>query len=110
VPQEPNVQQATLGVRNFTGIFDLRCVLLVPFCRGTVVAKIIGNNVLGKNAYDDIVSLYVHDEIVDGKKLSEIINMKHENTKYLPGCSLPENVVRSVSFYGLHVSEILVKI
>jgi len=72
-------------------------VLLVPFCRGTVVAKIIGNNVLGKSSYDESVSLYVHDEIVDGVKLSEIINMQHENTKYLPGIKLPENVVCSVA-------------
>lgn len=60
---------------------------------GSVVAKIIGNNVQGKSSYVDRVSLYVHDEIVDGKKLSEIINLKHENTKYLPGYKLPENVV-----------------
>lgn len=64
-----------------------------------MVAKIIGNNVLGKNSFVDSVSLYVHDEIVDGKKLSEIINLKHENTKYLPGCKLPQNVVCSVAFY-----------
>lgn len=30
---------------------------------------------------------------IDGKKLTEIINEKHENVKYLPGIKLPENVV-----------------
>jgi len=40
--------------------------------------------------------MYVYEEIVDGMKLSEIINTKHENTKYLPGCILPDNVVSSV--------------
>ena len=30
---------------------------------------------------------------VDGKNLTEIINERHENVKYLPGISLPENVV-----------------
>jgi len=63
-----------------------------------VVAKIIGNNVFGKSAFVDRVSLYVHDEVVEGKKLSEIINLKHENTKYLPGCKLPNNVVCSAAF------------
>jgi len=67
------------------------------------VAKIIGNNVQEKSSYVDTVSLYVHDEIVDGKKLSEIINLKHENTKYLPGYKLPENVVRSVALYDINL-------
>lgn len=35
----------------------------------------------------------VFEEIVDGRKLSEIINEKHENVKYLPGVKLPENVI-----------------
>ena len=39
--------------------------------------------------------MYVYEEIVDGMKLTEIINTKHENTKYLPGCILPDNVVGS---------------
>jgi len=53
----------------------------------------VGNNVQGKSSFTDTVPMYVHEEIVDGQKLSDIINMKHENTKYLPGCKLPENVV-----------------
>lgn len=35
----------------------------------------------------------VFEETVDGEKLSEIINTRHENVKYLPGKKLPENVV-----------------
>ena len=73
------------------------CALLVSFHRGSVVAKIIGNNVRGKSSYVESVSLYVHEEIVDGKKLSEIINLQHENTKYLPGIQLPDNVVCSAA-------------
>ena len=66
-------------------------------CRGSVIAKIIGNNVRGKpEAFVERVLMYVYEEIVDGMKLSEIINTKHENTKYLPGCILPDNVVSSV--------------
>lgn len=37
--------------------------------------------------------MYVYEEMVDGKKLSEIINTEHENVKYLPGHRLPENIV-----------------
>ena len=63
-----------------------------------MVAKIIGNNVQGKNSYVEAVSMYVHEEIINGQKLSDIINLNHENTKYLPGCKLPENVVCLVVF------------
>jgi len=62
------------------------------------VAKIVGTNVQGKSAYTETVSMYVHEEMVGGQKLSDIINLKHENTKYLPGCKLPENVVCFISF------------
>ena len=37
--------------------------------------------------------MYVYEEIVNGKKLTEIINTEHENVKYLPGHKLPANVV-----------------
>ena len=37
--------------------------------------------------------MWVFEEIVDGRKLSELINEIHENKKYLPGIKLPENVV-----------------
>lgn len=37
--------------------------------------------------------MYVYEEMIDGKKLTEIINQTHENVKYLPGQKLPPNVV-----------------
>lgn len=61
--------------------------------RGSAIAKIIGVNVLQHGYFDSEVRMYVYEEIVDGQKLSEIINTKHENVKYLPGHKLPENVV-----------------
>lgn len=39
--------------------------------------------------------MYVYEEVINGKKLTEIINETHENVKYLPGHKLPENVVSS---------------
>ena len=63
------------------------------FCRGSVIAKIVGNNVLDNKSFDNRVPMYVYEETVDGKKLTEIINTQHENVKYLPGHKLPENVV-----------------
>ncbi|CAF0997486.1 unnamed protein product [Brachionus calyciflorus] len=60
---------------------------------GSTIAKIVGSNVLSNPKFDKQVKLYVYEEIVDGKKLTEIINTQHENVKYLPGHKLPENVV-----------------
>lgn len=37
--------------------------------------------------------MWVYEEIIEGKKLTEIINETHENVKYLPGHKLPPNVV-----------------
>lgn len=37
--------------------------------------------------------MYMYEEMIDGRKLTEIVNTEHENVKYLPGIKLPENVV-----------------
>ena len=39
------------------------------------------------------VVMWVFQEQVDGKNLTDIINETHENVKYLKGFSLPSNVV-----------------
>lgn len=58
-----------------------------------VIAKIVGNNVLRNKDFDDKVTMYVYEEMVNGRKLTEIINTDHENTKYLPGHKIQPNVV-----------------
>ncbi|XP_068612635.1 glycerol-3-phosphate dehydrogenase [NAD(+)], cytoplasmic-like [Brachionichthys hirsutus] len=60
---------------------------------GSSIAKIIGNNVRSSNRFDPNVNMWVYEEVIDGKKLTEIINTEHENVKYLPGHKLPKNVV-----------------
>ena len=37
--------------------------------------------------------MWVYEEMIEGRKLTEIINEDHENVKYLPGVKLPENVI-----------------
>lgn len=44
--------------------------------------------------------MWVYEEIIDGCKLSEIINTKHENVKYLPGIELPSNVIAVPDLLG----------
>uniref|UniRef100_A0AA85JLB1 Glycerol-3-phosphate dehydrogenase [NAD(+)] n=1 Tax=Trichobilharzia regenti TaxID=157069 RepID=A0AA85JLB1_TRIRE len=60
---------------------------------GSTIAKIVGNNIKKLPDYVTEVRMWVHEEIVDNCKLTEIINTKHENIKYLPGITLPDNVV-----------------
>lgn len=60
---------------------------------GSAIAKIIGNNILRSNSFEKNVNMYVYEEMVDGEKLTDIINTRHENVKYLPGIQLPANVI-----------------
>ncbi|EDL76971.1 similar to mKIAA0089 protein (predicted), isoform CRA_b [Rattus norvegicus] len=60
---------------------------------GSAVAKIIGSNVKNLQKFSSTVKMWVFEETVNGRKLTDIINNDHENVKYLPGHKLPENVV-----------------
>lgn len=61
---------------------------------GTAVAKIVSENTAEKSdIFEPIVKMWVFEEDVQGRKLTEIINNDHENVRYLPGVQLPENLV-----------------
>ncbi|CAH6722200.1 glycerol-3-phosphate dehydrogenase [NAD(+)] 1 [[Candida] jaroonii] len=61
---------------------------------GTAVAKIISENTREKTElFEPKVNMWVFEEDIDGEKLTNIINTKHENVKYLPGIKLPENLI-----------------
>ncbi|KAL1021435.1 hypothetical protein UPYG_G00013230 [Umbra pygmaea] len=60
---------------------------------GSAIAKIVGANVAQNSKFDNTVSMWVFEEMVGGRKLTEIINTDHENVKYLPGHKLPSNVL-----------------
>ncbi|XP_063216878.1 glycerol-3-phosphate dehydrogenase [NAD(+)], cytoplasmic isoform X1 [Bacillus rossius redtenbacheri] len=60
---------------------------------GSAIAKIVGYNALRHNSLNECVTMYVYEELVNGRKLTEIINETHENVKYLPGHKLPPNVL-----------------
>lgn len=71
-----------------------RVALVGSGCWGSAMAKIIGRNVLEyPDKFHPEVLMYVYEEIVNGKKLTDIINMDHENIKYLPETKLPANVL-----------------
>ncbi|KAG5275191.1 hypothetical protein AALO_G00144590 [Alosa alosa] len=60
---------------------------------GSAIAKIVGANAEKHSTFDTTVNMWVFEEMVNGRKLTEIINTEHENVKYLPGHKLPPNVV-----------------
>ncbi|RXM95881.1 Glycerol-3-phosphate dehydrogenase [NAD(+)], cytoplasmic [Acipenser ruthenus] len=60
---------------------------------GSAIAKIVGVNAAALDKFDKTVRMWVFEEMVNGRKLTEIINTDHENVKYLPGHKLPPNVV-----------------
>lgn len=60
---------------------------------GSAIAKIIGANTVRFPEFENEVKMWVFEEMIEGKKLTEIINTTHENVKYLPGHTLPSNVV-----------------
>lgn len=75
--------------------FWLKILLCSLVPRGSAIARIIGSNAQKLQHFATTVKMWVYEEMVNDKKLSEIINTEHENVKYLPGYKLPENVVRS---------------
>ncbi|XP_012283028.1 glycerol-3-phosphate dehydrogenase [NAD(+)], cytoplasmic [Orussus abietinus] len=71
-----------------------QCVCIVGSGNwGSTIAKIVGTNVQRLPTFEDRVTMYVYEELVNGRKLTEIINETHENVVYLPGHKIPENVV-----------------
>lgn len=61
---------------------------------GTAVAKIVAENCGEKpDLFERDVNMWVFEEEVNGRKLTEIINTDHENVKYLPEVKLPENLI-----------------
>ncbi|XP_022427903.1 glycerol-3-phosphate dehydrogenase [NAD(+)], cytoplasmic isoform X1 [Delphinapterus leucas] len=60
---------------------------------GSAIAKIVGGNAAQLARFDPRVTMWVFEEDIGGRKLTEVINTQHENVKYLPGHKLPPNVV-----------------
>ncbi|KAI4292067.1 glycerol-3-phosphate dehydrogenase (NAD+) [Pancytospora philotis] len=65
---------------------------------GTTVAKLVAENVARLDEFSDEVVLWVYEEEYEGNKLSEDINLRHANPKYLPGVALPHNIVGRTRF------------
>ncbi|KDO35417.1 glycerol-3-phosphate dehydrogenase [Saprolegnia parasitica CBS 223.65] len=61
---------------------------------GSAIARIVGDNITANpQLFEPTLNMWVFEEMVNERKLTEIINTEHENVKYLPGYKLPTNVV-----------------
>ena len=57
---------------------------------GSAIARIVGQNVAAHpDLFHPEVNMWVYEEMIDDRKLTDIINTSHENAKYLPGIKLP---------------------
>jgi len=66
---------------------------------GSAISTIVGRNCERLSFYETTVNMWVFEEMVtvdphddEPRKLTAVINERHENVKYLPGIRLPENV------------------
>ena len=55
-------------------------------------AKLACENASGDDLFDPEVSMWVHEEVHEGRPLHETINETHENPKYAKGCFMGENL------------------
>ncbi len=61
---------------------------------GTAVARRVALNLAQNEAVEEKkIKMWVFEETVNNKNLSEIINQDHENVKYLPNVKLPDSVI-----------------
>jgi glycerol-3-phosphate dehydrogenase (NAD+) len=82
--------------QNFSDQLDRVCIIGSGNW-GSAIAKMVGENCARYDHFEDEIDMWVFDETVtleDGTKelLSNVINTRHENVKYLPGIKLPSNV------------------
>eukprot|EP00751_Fragilariopsis_kerguelensis_P019903 CAMPEP_0170903586 /NCGR_PEP_ID=MMETSP0734-20130129/49865_1 /TAXON_ID=186038 /ORGANISM="Fragilariopsis kerguelensis, Strain L26-C5" /LENGTH=448 /DNA_ID=CAMNT_0011298821 /DNA_START=15 /DNA_END=1361 /DNA_ORIENTATION=- len=78
---------------------------------GSAISTIVGKNCARLPYYETLVNMWVYEEMIEAdshgrekeggdntsnqkkQKLTEIINTRHENSKYLPGITLPTNII-----------------
>lgn len=61
---------------------------------GSAISRLVGYNAARlPDQFNPTVNMWVYQEQVDGRNLTDIINTEHENVKYLPGRKLPVNIV-----------------
>ena len=60
--------------------------------RASALSIILGKNVRKYKCFENEIKMWVYEEMIEGRKLTDIINTEHENVKY------PESSESSESF------------
>lgn len=56
--------------------------------RASALAIILGKNVKKYRCFENEIKMWVYEEMIGDRKLSDIINEEHENVKYPGSCEL----------------------
>lgn len=79
--------------KSLTPLHPFRIAVIGSGNWGTTIAKILAENAVARpHLFRHHVDMWVFEEKVDGRNLTEIINSDHENVRYLPGVKLPRNL------------------
>jgi len=88
-----NVMSRPMGARAFSAAGSEKIAMVGSGNFGSALVRILGRNATKHDVFDNEVKMYVHEEMIEGKKLTEIINETNENVKYLKGAKFTPNVV-----------------
>jgi glycerol-3-phosphate dehydrogenase (NAD+) len=86
------VRNAFRGVRAFSTAPTEKIAMVGSGNFGSALTRILGANALRHPVFDDEVKMYVYEEMIDGKPLTQIINETNENVKYLKNAKFTPNV------------------
>ena len=50
--------------------------------RASALSILLGKNVRKYKCFENEIKMWVYEEMIDGRKLTDIINKEHENVKY----------------------------
>ena len=81
------------GARGYAAAGSEKIAMVGSGNFGSALVRILGRNAARHDVFDNEVRMYVHEEMIDGKPLTQIINETNENVKYLKGAKFTPNVV-----------------
>lgn len=84
---------ASMAVRSFASTGTEKIAMIGSGNFGSALTRILGRNAQSHDIFDEEVKMWVHEEQIDGKNLTDIINEQNENVKYFPGAKFTSNVV-----------------
>ncbi|KAG5359569.1 Glycerol-3-phosphate dehydrogenase [NAD(+)] 1 [Yarrowia sp. C11] len=85
---------APLSAVNTAGKAPFKVAVVGSGNWGTTVAKIVAENCTAHpELFEPEVRVWVREEKVNGKNLTDIFNSEHENVRYLPKIKLPHNLI-----------------